>query len=87
MNIVTISSKNQITLPKDLLASLGVGVKSQLLIDKESENIVLKPLKKSIVEEVGGSLRKYIDPKKLGVPFSEIMEETKKIVARKLAEE
>lgn len=87
MNIVTISSKRQITIPKEYLDSLGIGAKSKVILQKEDENIVLKPLKKSIVEEVGGSLKKYIDPKKLGVPFEEIMKETKRIVSKKLAEE
>lgn len=87
MNIVKISSKNQITIPKEVLESLGVESQSRLLLQKESGNIVLKPIKGSIVEELGGSLKKYTKPSMLGVPFSKIMEVTKKRVAKKLAEE
>ena len=87
MKIVTVSSKRQITIPADMLRELGAGKKSRLLVLRENGNIVLKPIKNSIVDEVGGSLNKYIDPSKRGVPFSKIMEETKRIVAKKLAEE
>lgn len=39
----------------------------------------------SIVDELGGSLNKYVKPSKLGKSFSEIMRVTKKRVAKKLA--
>lgn len=86
MKIVTVSSKRQITIPADMLLELGAGKKSRLLVQRENGNIVLTPIKKSIVDELGGSLYKYIDPSKRGIPFSKIMEETKRITAKKLAE-
>lgn len=87
MRIVTLSSKNQITIPKALLEQLQVYPRSKLLITAEKDTIVVKPLKKSIVDELVGSLTKYVHPSKLGVSFDVIMEETKKIVAKKLAAE
>lgn len=87
MRIVTLSSKNQITIPKALLEQLQVYPRSKLLITAEKDTIVVKPLKKSIVDELVGSLTKYVHPSKLGVSFDVIMEETKKIVAKKLAGE
>lgn len=47
---------------------------------------MLRPIKKSIAAQTAGSLTKFVDPKKLGVPFAEILAETKKIVAKELAE-
>lgn len=85
MRIVTISSKRQITLPIELLANLGIGPKSRILIESEEENITLKPLRTSVVSQVAGSLSKFVLPSKRGKPFSDIMEETKRIVAKQLA--
>lgn len=85
MNIVKISSKNQITLPVKLLKDLGVGTNDKLLLEKKDNVLVVKPVSGSVVDELAGSLTKYIKPEKLGKSFSEIRKETQKIVARKLA--
>ena len=87
MRIVTLSSKHQITIPKALLSQLQVAPRSQLLVKVEGDGIMIKPLKKSIVDEVAGSLARYIPRSKRGVPFSKIMEITKNKVAAKLAQE
>lgn len=87
MRIVTLSSKNQITIPIALLQQLQVYPRSKLLITAEKDAIVAKPLKKSVAHELAGSLTKYVHPSKLGVPFNVIMEETKRMVAKKLATE
>lgn len=87
MKIVKISSKNQITLPQEMLKSLQVAPRQSVLIDQRGEEIVVKPLKESIVEQTAGSLTKYVHPSKLGVPFATVMEETKRIVAKELAKE
>lgn len=68
-----------------MLTQLQVAPKSKLLIKAENDTIMVKPLKKSVVDELVGSLTKYVHPSKLGVPFDIIMGETKKIVAKKLA--
>lgn len=85
MRIVTISSKRQITLPVQILNSLGIEPNGRLLIEEEKDSISLKPLKKSVIDELAGSLNKYVHPSKLGVPFEVIMEETRKRVAKHLA--
>ena len=85
MRIVILSVKNQITIPKALLQQLQVAPKSKLLIKAENDVILARPLKQSVFDELAGSLTKYVHPSKLGVPFDVIMEETKKIVAKKLA--
>lgn len=85
MHIATISSKNQITLPAKLLAELQVKPKQKVLIENKKGILTVKPLKRSIVDEVAGSLTKYVDPKKLGRPWNEIMEETTKLAAKEIA--
>lgn len=84
MQIVTISSKNQITLPVALLRSFGLTQFQKLLIDKDEEQIVLRPLKKSIVAETAGSLTPHVASTKLGRGWKEVLRETKKIVSKRL---
>ena len=86
MNIVTISSQRQITLPKHLLLNLNLRPKEKVSIEAHKDGVLLKPLKTSIAKQLAGSLRKYIHPSKLGVPFDVIMEETIKKVAKELAQ-
>lgn len=85
MKIVTISSKRQITLPAVMLSQLGVGPNSKLMIEERENNLTLKPIKTSVVDEVAGSLHKFVPPSKRGRLLEEIMRETKRIVAKKLA--
>lgn len=86
MKIVKISSKGQITLPKEVLTRLDLAPHERLLIDAREGEAILKPVK-SVADELAGSLTRYVDPSKLGVPFNKIMEETKKKVAKKLAQD
>lgn len=85
MNVVTISSKNQITLPAVVLRQLGIGPKKKLFVNQVADSVVLRPIKKSVVEETAGSLNKFIDPKLLNSSWRKIMEETKFATAKKLA--
>lgn len=87
IKIVTLSSKQQITIPNDFLVSLGAQSVNKFLLTQEDETIIMRPLKTSLTEQLAGSLNKYVAPEKLGLPFEKIMEETKKIVAKKLATE
>lgn len=85
MRIITISSKKQITLPSEILVSLGLRPKDKLLLEKDGDNISLKPLPESIAGELAGCLTKYVDPSKLGVSFEIIRKETQKKVAKYIA--
>lgn len=85
MNIVTISSKRQITIPNQLLISIDARPRDKMIVKAEKGTLRLKPLKTSIVQQVAGSLSKYIPASKRRVPFSKIREETQKIVAAELA--
>ena len=56
-----------------------------MILESQKKGLLVSPLKKSIVEEVAGSLSQYIPSAKRNVPFTKIMEETKKAAAKKLA--
>lgn len=85
MQIVTISSKNQITLPVNLLRNFGLSPAKKLLVDVEKGHIVLRPLKKTIIGETAGSLTPYVTAAKLGRTWAEIIRETRKTVSKRLA--
>ena len=82
MQIITISSKNQITLPSKKLKSLGFGKKA--ILETEHGAIKITPVKESIVGELAGSLKKYTKKSKLGRKWTEIIDETKKSTALRL---
>lgn len=85
MQITTISSKGQITLPKHLLSLLGINPGERILIEEQGKTILIKPMRYSLVDKVAGSLRKYIPVSKRNLPFPQIMQETQKKTAAKLA--
>lgn len=84
MKIAKISSKRQITLPHSMLADINLMPYDKVFVEQQSNSIVLKPLKKSVVDELAGSLNKYVHPSKLGKSFDEIMRETKRKVVKHL---
>lgn len=86
MKIATISSKGQITLPRSLLRELNIRPKQKVFIQRENGAFLITPIKKSITEELAGSLTKYIHPSKLGVPFEEVRRKTQELAAKELAE-
>jgi len=55
MTQVTISSKNQITLPKKVLQELGLRAGSKLLIKPTMSEIILAPKPKSLTKYFKGS--------------------------------
>ena len=85
MKIATISSKGQITIPKDIQELMNVTHGSKVMLYPDKNILMIKPLKNTIAEQTAGSLKKYIDPKKLGLPFAKVREETQKIAAVELA--
>lgn len=85
MKLVTLSSKNQITIPKDALQRLSLLPQKKLLIEYKDKELILKPLTASIVEQTAGSLKSYVPKNKRGKSFKIIMEETKRKAAKYLA--
>ena len=85
MKIVTLSSKNQITLPHTITSLLGLKPKHKIMIKYVKNELILQPLNTSIVEKTAGSLTRYVHPSKLGKSWGGIMKETQKKVAKHLA--
>lgn len=85
MRVVTISSKQQITIPKELLLMLGLKPREKFILEAQEETLVMRPLKTSIVEQTAGSLTNNVSSSKLGASFSAILKEAKKKTAAKLA--
>jgi len=85
MQLVKISSKGQITIPKRVLLSLGLGPRDKLLIENIGDALLIKGVSSSIVEETFGSLARYVPSSKRNKSFVEIMQGIKKTTAKKLA--
>lgn len=85
MKITLLSSKGQITIPKEIQLMLGINHRSKLALYPQDNVLIVKPLRSSIVEQTAGSLKNHIPKGKVDIPFSRVLEETKQIVAKELA--
>lgn len=85
MQLVTLSSQNQITIPVEILRAFNVKSGDKLLIEKEAQAIKIKAAGESVVNRLAGSIN--IPKSKQGVHFDKVLKQTKKRVARKLANE
>jgi AbrB family looped-hinge helix DNA binding protein len=52
--VVTLSSKNQIAIPKSARKRLAIGPGDQLILDVEKDSLVLKPRPKSYARHLRG---------------------------------
>lgn len=87
MNLATLSSKYQITLPKKLLDGYHLLPKNKVLIEKRRGGIFLRPLSRSITDTMAGSLYALIAKNKRGAPLPSIMKKTQKRVATYLSQD
>ncbi len=85
MHTVKISSKRQIALPKSILEVLGINIYDQVQIEAYKDSIKLTPVGGSVARRLAGSLAHLVSEDKKRVPFSKIMEVTKRKAAKKLA--
>lgn len=83
MITTTLSTKNQITFPKYILELLGIQSGDKLLVQTETDQIIVKPAGKSIVDSLIKSIQ--IPKNKQNIPFKKVLASTKKIVAKKLS--
>jgi bifunctional DNA-binding transcriptional regulator/antitoxin component of YhaV-PrlF toxin-antitoxin module len=83
MQIIKISSKNQVTIPKKTLEKLGFGKKA--ILETEKGVIKILPMGDSVVEEVAGSLKTYVKKSKLGSDLKTINDITTNKAVRELA--
>jgi AbrB family looped-hinge helix DNA binding protein len=86
MTLTTLSSKGQFTIPKPLRAHLGVVPGDKLLLGVKDGTLIVRALG-NIVQATADSLKRYVPKDKLGRPWEEIIETTKKLAAAELATE
>lgn len=85
MRVTNFSTKQQLTFSKQELEILGLRNKGQVIIQREKDMLLIKPVKNSIVDQTAGSLTKYVPRSLQGIPLQKILMETKKKTAQKLA--
>ena len=75
MQIATITSKNQLTLPVDIVRKIGLKIGQKVIVSEEGGKVVITPAE-DLVEELAGSLKM---PKKWkGRSMEEIIEKSKR---------
>ena len=87
MQLVTISSQRQITIPVDMLAEIGVDKKDRLFLTVENKKLVARPRKGSMVARLAGSLNHLVPKSKLKVPTEKAIEKAMEIMAKEIANE
>ncbi len=87
MQLVTISSQRQITLPVDMLNQLGVDKKDKLFLTVEGERMIAKPQKGNVVDRLAGSLNHLVSKSMLKIPTHKAIEIARDIAAKEIANE
>lgn len=66
-NLTSITTKNQITIPMEIVRSLDIAPKDKVMVEREGNFIKIKPLKKRSFLDLYGAMKtkKEIDFKKL----------------------
>jgi len=80
MPIAILTTKGQMTVPKEVRKALNLKPSEKVIIVVEGNQAVIKPLKGNILD-IGGSIR--IPDKEKPVDFQKVREEVKKGVAKK----
>lgn len=87
MQLVTISSQRQITIPANILEELGLEEKDKLFLTIEEKKLVAQPRKGSMVKRLAGSLNHLIPRSKLKIPTDKAIEKAMEIMAKEIANE
>ncbi|MEA1935506.1 MAG: AbrB/MazE/SpoVT family DNA-binding domain-containing protein [Thermodesulfobacteriota bacterium] len=82
MPIAVLTSKGQITVPKEVRKALNLKPSEKVIVVVEGDQAVIKPLKGNILD-IGGSVK--IPDNEKPVDFRKIREEVRKKVAEKTA--
>lgn len=82
MPIAVLTSKGQMTIPKEIRKALKLKPSEKLSIVVEGEQAVIKPLRGNILD-IGGTIK--IPDKIMPSDFRKIREEVKKKIAKKAA--
>lgn len=80
MSISTLTSKGQITVPKDIRDVLQLRPSDKVLITIEKGHAVLRPIHGNILD-IGGSIK--LPEGEKPIDFKKVREYTRKVVARK----
>ena len=81
MPVSVLTKKGQTTIPKDIRNILKLEPNDKILYLLEGERVILKPLKGNILD-----LRGSVATKEKPIDFKKLRDDTKKKVARKVAE-
>ncbi len=82
MPISTLTSKGQMTIPKEVRKALNLRPSEKVIIVVEGNRAILQPLKGNLLD-IGGSVK--ITDREKPIEFKKVREEVKKRVAKKIA--
>jgi antitoxin PrlF len=84
MPVAVLTSKGQMTIPKEVRKALKLKPSEKVIITVEGGQAVIKPLRGNILD-IGGSIK--VSGKEKPVDFHRVREEVKKRVSKKAATE
>ncbi|GBE36177.1 putative regulator PrlF [bacterium BMS3Bbin07] len=82
MPVATLTSKGQMTIPKEVRKALNLKPSEKVIIVVEGDQAVIKPLRGNILD-IGGSIK--IPDKEKPIDFHKVRESVKKGVAKRVA--
>ena len=82
MPIAVLTSKGQMTIPKEIRRALNLKPSEKVIVVVEGNQAIIKPLKGNILD-IGGSIR--ISDKEKPIDFHKVREGVKKRVTKKVA--
>lgn len=82
MAIAILTSKGQMTIPKEVRNALNLKPSEKVIIVVEGDHAIIKPLRGNILD-IGGAVK--IPDREKPIDFKSIREEVKKRVSKKLA--
>jgi AbrB family looped-hinge helix DNA binding protein len=86
-SLVTLSAKGQFAIPKPLRVRLGARPGDRLVLTVHRGHLRIARLHQTITQQTAGSLRRFVPKEKLGRPWKEIIETTKRLAVQELAKE
>jgi AbrB family looped-hinge helix DNA binding protein len=82
MPISVLTSKGQMTIPKEVRKALNLRPSEKVIIVVEGNRAILQPLRGNLLD-IGGSVK--ISDREKPIEFKKVREEVKKRVAKKIA--
>jgi AbrB family looped-hinge helix DNA binding protein len=81
MPVAVLTSKGQMTIPKEVRKALNLKPSEKVIIVVEGDQAVIKPLRGNILD-IGGSVR--LSDKEKPIAFHKVREEVKKRISKKI---